>query len=227
MRSFYVSGLLVVLLLAGCRGHQSDRPPIHPNLDMDFQEKFQPQSFNPLFEDNATMRPPVPGTVPRGQIQENSALQTGRTPNGEYVDRVPIAVNRKVLERGQDRYEIFCAPCHGKTGAGNGIIMRGNYGYPPASSYHIDRLRDASDGYLYDVISNGVRNMPAYGHQVSVRDRWAIVTYIRALQRSQNAGPEEIPDDVAARIRRDTTRNGSERASRENTDRQRRSSTAE
>jgi mono/diheme cytochrome c family protein len=167
---------------------------------MDFQEKFGPQDANPFFADNAAMRKPPTGTVARGQLRDSVELYRGRTPQGEYVERVPIAVNREVLERGQDQYEIYCTPCHGRSGAGNGVIMRGDYGYTPASSYHVERLRQVTDGYLYDVIANGVRNMPAYAQQIPVRDRWAIVTYIRALQRSQYARPENLPESVVARI---------------------------
>ena len=192
--------LLIALLLAGCRGRQSEAPPIHPHLSMDFQEKFGPQEANPFFADNAAMRKPPTGTVARGLLRDSSQLYRGRTPNGEYVERVPIAVNRAVLERGQDKYNTFCTPCHGKSGAGNGVIMRGDYGYTPASSYHADRLRQVTDGYMYDVITNGVRNMPGYAQQIPVRDRWAIVTYIRALQRSQNARAETLPESVVARI---------------------------
>lgn len=201
MRRSFVTGLmLVALLLAGCRGTQSDNPPFHMNLNMDFQPNFGPQEVNPFFEDNAAMRVPVPGTVPRGELRDSSALYQGRTEGGDYVSEIPIAVTRTVLERGQDRYDIYCSVCHGKTGAGNGIIMRGDYGYTPASSYHIDRLRNAPDGYLYDVIANGVRNMPAYGQKIPVMDRWAIVAYIRALQRSQNASPNDLPADVRSRL---------------------------
>jgi len=201
MQRLFTTGLvLVALLLAGCRGTQSDNPPFHMNLDMDFQQKFGPQEANPFFEDNAAMRTPVPGTVPRGELRDSSALYRARTEDGEYVEEIPIAVTRKVLERGQDRYDVHCTVCHGKAGAGNGIIMRGDYGYTPASSYHIDRLRNAPDGYLYDVIANGVRNMPAYGQKVSVMDRWAIVAYIRALQRSQNASPDDLPPGQRAQL---------------------------
>lgn len=204
MQRLLTFGLLLTVVLAGCRGHQSERPPIHPHLGMDFQEKFQTQSYNPLFEDKMTMRKPVTGTIARGKMHENTELHEGRTEEGEYVESVPIDVTREVLERGRDRYEVYCTPCHGQTGAGDGIIMRGDYGYTPASSYHVDRLREVSDGYLYDVIANGVRNMPAYAQQIPVRDRWAIVTYIRALQRSQNARPEELPEDLANRLGADT-----------------------
>jgi len=181
---------------------------------MDFQQRFDAQSYNPLFENEATMRKPIPGTVPRGQLRDDPQLHQGRTEEGTYVERAPIAVDRGVLERGKDRYEVYCTPCHGLTGDGNGIIMRGGYGYTPAPSYHTDQLRNVTDGYLYDVIANGVRNMPEYGHQISVRDRWAIVVYIRALQRSQNAGSEDLPEDVAARLGTDAS-DGSPQAATE------------
>ena len=204
MQRLFTTGLvLVALLLAGCRGTQSDNPPFHMNLDMDFQQKFGPQEANPFFEDNAAMRTPVPGTVPRGELRDSSALYRARTEAGEYVEGIPIAVTRNVLKRGRDRYDVHCSVCHGKSGAGNGIIMRGDYGYTPASSYHIDRLRNAPDGYLYDVIANGVRNMPAYGQKVPVMDRWAIVAYIRALQRSQNASPDDLPADALSQLSED------------------------
>lgn len=204
MRRLLAVGLFAVLLLVGCRGRQSDAPPIHPQLGMDFQEKFGAQEANPFFEDNAAMRKPPSGTVAREQLRQDSELYNGRLSNGEYVEQVPITVNRSVLERGQEQYNVYCAPCHGKTGDGNGVIMRGDYGYTPATSYHVDRLRQVTDGYMYDVIKNGVRNMPAYAHQVSVRDRWAIVAYIRALQRSQNAEPETLPESVITRLEEET-----------------------
>lgn len=201
MRRALLTGLvLLTLALIGCRGTRSDNPPIHPNLDMDFQQKFGPQEANPFFEDNAAMRKPVPGTVARGELRDSSVLYRGRTPEGDYVNEIPVTVNKKLLDRGQDRYNIYCTPCHGKTGAGNGIIMRRDYGYTPASSYHVDRLRQAPDGYLYDVIANGVRNMPPYGQQIPVLDRWAIVAYIRALQRSQHAAPGDLPESVRSRL---------------------------
>jgi mono/diheme cytochrome c family protein len=192
--------LLAGVLLAGCRGMETDNPPIHPNLNMDYQEKFQAQEYNPLFEDKAAMRKPVSGTVARGLLKEDTEFFTGRTEDGEYVERVPIAVDRALVERGQERYNIYCSVCHGQAGSGQGIIMRGNYGYTPASSYHVERLRQVTDGYLYDVVANGVRNMPGYAQQIPVRDRWAIVTYIRALQRSQNAREGDLPESALAQI---------------------------
>jgi mono/diheme cytochrome c family protein len=188
------------LLLGGCRGMESDRPPIHPNLNMDIQNRFDPQEANPLFADNAAMRKPPSGTVARGLLREDARYYAGRTEDGEYVEQMPVPVTRTLLERGQERYEIFCTMCHGGAGDGNGIIMTGNYGYTPAPTYHSERLRNVTDGYIYDVIANGVRNMPGYAQQIPVADRWAIVAYVRALQRSQNADAADVPQSVLSDI---------------------------
>lgn len=205
MRSAIKLILLAALVLGGCRGMDSDEPPIHLNLNMDYQERFDPQEANPFFADNRSMRPLVPGTVARGTLREDVAFFEGRTAGGGFVGRMPVPTTRELLERGQERYNIYCAVCHGEAGDGQGIISTGGYGYTPATSYHDDRLRQAPDGYLYDVISNGVRTMPPYGHQVQPADRWAIVAYIRALQRSQYASAEDVPADVRGGISRRAT----------------------
>lgn len=197
MQRFITVGLLAgALLLGGCRGTESRRPPVHPNLNMDMQNRFDPQEANPLFADNAAMRKPPSGTVARGMLREDARYYAGRTEDGEYVEQMPVPVTQALLERGQERYEIFCTVCHGGAGDGNGIIMTGNYGYTPAPTYHSERLRDVTDGYIYDVITNGVRNMTGYAQQIPVADRWAIVAYVRALQRSQNADAADVPQSV-------------------------------
>lgn len=182
---------------------KSEDPPIHPNMNMDIQNRFDPQEANPLFADNAAMRKPPSGTVARGLLRADSRYYAGRTEEGEYVEQMPVPVNRALLERGQERYEIFCTVCHGAAGDGNGIIMTGQsnvtgqgYGYTPAPTYHSERLREETDGYIYDVVANGVRNMPGYAQQIPVADRWAIVAYVRALQRSQNADAADVPQSV-------------------------------
>lgn len=192
--------LLAVLLLASCRGTEHEHTPIHLNLNMDYQERYDPQEANPFFADNRSMRPLVPGTVARGMLRENSEFYRGRTSDGSYVAEMPVPLTRALLERGQARYDIFCTPCHGAAGDGDGLITAGGFGYTPAPTYHNDRLREIEDGYLYDVIANGIRTMPAYGHQVPVADRWAIVAYIRALQRSQYADPGDVPPSIRAEI---------------------------
>jgi mono/diheme cytochrome c family protein len=182
---------------------KSENPPIHPNMNMDIQNRFDPQEANPLFADNAAMRKPPSGTVARGLLRADSRYFAGRTEEGEYVEQMPVPVNRALLERGQERYEIFCTVCHGAAGDGNGIIMTGEsnvtgqgYGYTPAPTYHSERLREVTDGYIYDVVANGVRNMSGYAQQIPVADRWAIVAYVRALQRSQNADAADVPQSV-------------------------------
>lgn len=195
-------GLLMAgLVLAGCRGMESNAPPIHPNLNMDFQQRYDPQEGSSFFEDGRAMRMPVVGTVARGMLREDAAFYEGRTSaGGGYVAQMPIPATREVLLRGQERYNIYCTPCHGLAGDGAGIVTAGGYGYTPAPSFHIDRLRQVEDGYLYDVITNGVRTMPPYNTQVPVADRWAIVAYIRALQRSQNASAADVPAAELSRL---------------------------
>jgi mono/diheme cytochrome c family protein len=194
----------LAVALGGCRGMTSDDPPIHPNLNMDYVERFEAQEPNGLFYDGAAMRPPVAGTVARGNLRTdaNAPFYYGREADGSYIETIPVPVTADLLERGQDRYDIFCTPCHGIAGDGRGIVAVGNgglgYGFQ-VPSYHTDALRARSDGYLYDVILNGVNTMASYGHEVPPADRWAIVAYIRALQRSVDAGAEDVP--VAERQR--------------------------
>ncbi len=192
--------VVVALVLAGCRGTLSDKPPVHINPNMDWQEKFEAQEANPLFEDGRAMRPPVPGTVARGFLRDDAPFFYGRDEAGTYVSTMPIPYTLEVIERGRERYNIYCAVCHGKAGDGLGIIMTGQYGYVPAPTYHSDNLRQAPDGYMYDVIANGVRSMPGYAQQIPVADRWAIVAFIRALQTSQNAAEGDIPASILAQI---------------------------
>lgn len=203
--------LVGALVLSGCRGTLSDKPPVHPNMNMDIQNRFDAQEANPLFADNAAMRKPPSGTVARGLLREDSRYYAGRTEAGEYVEQMPVPVTQALLERGQERYDIFCTVCHGAAGDGNGIIMTGTsqvtgqgYGYTPAPTYHSERLRNVTDGYMYDVIANGVRNMPGYAQQIPVADRWAIVAYVRALQRSQNADAADVPQGVLSDAQSDS-----------------------
>ncbi len=190
-----VGGIVMVgLLLAGCRGTISDKPAIHPQMNMDQQDRKEAQEVNNFFEDGRSMRPPVEGTVARGYRKADIALYEGVDESGEWIAENPMDVTRSFLYRGQERYDIFCAPCHGKVGDGLGIIMTGQYGYVPAPTFHQDRLREAPDGEIYSAIYNGVRNMPSYAHQVPVEDRWAIVSYVRALQASQYVTEDEITE---------------------------------
>jgi mono/diheme cytochrome c family protein len=167
---------------------------------MDWQERFDPQAANSFFADGRAMRPPVPGTVARGFLRDDAPFFFGRSANGSFVENAPLPMTMDLLRRGQERYNIYCGPCHGPAGDGNGIIMTGGYGYVPAPTYHSEALRAQPDGYLYNVVVNGVRSMPGYGTQIPVADRWAIVVYIRALQRSQSAQRGDVPEDIIAQM---------------------------
>jgi len=189
---------LVILFQGGCtRGRPKTKPPIHLNPNMDSQQKFKPYQANPLFSDGTTMRQPVIGTVARGDLLLKTPFYTGKNADGTFVEKSLLPVTRETLERGQERFNIYCSVCHGRLGDGQGIITRYKYPLPP-TSFHSDRLRDLPDGYFFDVITHGIRNMPAYRHQIPAKDRWAIVNYLRALQYSQNAHIEDIPEDIRA-----------------------------
>lgn len=159
---------------------------------MQFQDRFNAQEENSFFDNNMAMRYPVDGTVSRGDLRHDSTLFEGRDENGEFVTEIPMDVSRSFMYRGKERYDIYCSPCHGKVGNGQGIIMTGQYGYVPAPSFHRQASYDMPDGQFYSAITEGIRSMPAYNTQIKVEDRWAIVSYIRALQNSQNVPEEEI-----------------------------------
>lgn len=184
------------VVVAGCRGTVSDEPPVHPILNMDFQQRFEAQEPNPFFADGRAMRRPVPGTIPRGFLREDTEFHFGRLESGGFVAESPVPVTAELMERGRVRYDIYCAPCHGAAGDGQGVIATGDYGLVPPPTYHDERLRNIEDGYLYDVIVNGIRTMQPYGYQIPPKDRWAIVAYIRALQRSQSADASDVPAEI-------------------------------
>jgi mono/diheme cytochrome c family protein len=145
------------------------------------------------------MRQPVPGTIAADSLREDKAYYNGRDERDSLLAKMPVPVTMQLLKRGQERYNIYCAPCHGQTGDGQGIIVQ--RGYLPPPSYHQNRLRNVTDGYVFDVITNGVRNMPSYRHQIPVADRWAIVAYQRALQRSQDANINDIPLEMRESVK--------------------------
>ena len=174
--------LCCLAVLCGCRGGRFQDPPIHINPNMDTQNKYKPQRESTWFENGSAMRMPVEHTVARGQLREDAALFTGTLGEGRYVDS-PLAWTESDLERGRERYMIFCEPCHGTLGNGKGKIMEYKYPIPP-TSYFEPRIMDAKDGYIFEVISNGIRNMPSYKAQIPVRDRWRIVGHVRDLQKA-------------------------------------------
>jgi mono/diheme cytochrome c family protein/predicted small lipoprotein YifL len=189
-----------LLALAGCgREIPFDKPPLHVDRGMSEQPKFKPQSENDFFADKASMRMPVPGTVSHDEFRDNSEYYFGKNAKGEFVAKTPISVTMQNLKRGQERFNIYCSPCHSRVGDGKGIMV--SRGYPPPPTYHSDRLIKIQDGYIFDVISNGLQNMPSYRHQIPVADRWDIVLYVRALQRSENATINDIPEELREKIK--------------------------
>ena len=194
--------LLVVatsaLGLAACRGQNSEQTPVHMNPNMQSQPRFDPQSEVKLFEDRRSMRPTVEHTVARGNLKDDETFNYGREGN-KYVLKVPIPINEELLRRGQERFNIYCTPCHDKSGSGQGMVIRRQAGFPPATNLLDEYSRKMTDGQLYSAILNGKNNMPSYGAQVTdPRDRWAIVAYVRALQFSQNAVMDDVPPEKRA-----------------------------
>ncbi len=160
-------------------------------LDMHVQPRQNPYSRSDFYADQRSARPLVEGTIARGQLHEDTYFYTGRI-GANPGDVMPFPVTKEVLDRGRERYNIYCAPCHSRVGDGNGFIpSRGFTRMPP--SYHIPRLQKAPLGYLFDVMTNGFGIMPDYASQISAEDRWKIVAYIRALQLSQNATQADVP----------------------------------
>jgi mono/diheme cytochrome c family protein len=192
---------LACALLSGCQQEMAKQP------------KYLPLEGSRFFADGRSARPPVAGTVARGQLQDDpqffqglaaadtdslSVVATAAETKPNYADTFPFPVTREVLERGKERFTIYCAVCHGALGYGDGIVVE--RGFTPPPSYHIDRLRAASVGYLFRVVSQGLGSMPDYAEQIPPPDRWAIIAYVRALQLSQHASLKELsqPEQAAA-----------------------------
>ena len=168
---------VALLVVAGCR------------QDMHNQPKYKPLRASSFFPDGSSARQLVDGTVARGTLQEDVAFFTGKVGTA-LVKEMPFPVTKEVLDRGQQRYEIFCRPCHDSSGSGNGMVVQRGYRQPP--SMHIDRLRNVENGHFFDVMTNGFGAMPDYKVQITARDRWNIVAYIRALQLSQHAAAADV-----------------------------------
>jgi mono/diheme cytochrome c family protein len=182
------AGLVAVIILAlagACR------------QDMHNQPKYRPLRGSELFADKRSARPLVEGTVARGTLREDTAFYTGKTAGG-FVTEVPVKVTPELLARGQSQFQVFCAPCHGRTGRGDGMIVQ--RGFKAPSSYHVDRLRQMPIGYFYDVITIGFGAMADYAAQVPPHDRWAIAAYVRTLQLSQYAPASAVPADRRAEL---------------------------
>jgi len=189
---YFLASLALALIIGGCmRDVPSDKPPVHLERNMYKQPRYDVQAESDFFADSATMRTPVPGTVPRGFLQDSAAYYTGKI-DTTPVAKSPVPLTIQLLKRGQERFNIYCSPCHSRLGDGKGIMV--SRGYVPPPTFHDDRALKFADGHIFDVMTNGLRNMPAYRYQIPVSDRWAIVAYIRALQRSQNATIKDVPE---------------------------------
>jgi mono/diheme cytochrome c family protein len=166
--------------LVGCRQDMHDAP------------SYDPLQGTTFFANGAASRPLVANTVARGQLRADEHLYTGKI-NGQVATEFPMPVTKAVLDRGQERFNVYCSPCHGRTGEGNGMIVQRGFRQPP--SYHDERLRNAPVGYFFDVMTNGFGAMQDYSAQVTVPDRWAIAAYIRVLQVSRSATVNDVPAD--------------------------------
>ena len=187
-----IAVLVMSVALGACRQDMHDAP------------RYEALEASAFFDNGGSARMLVANTVPRGYLREDELLNTGKQA-GQFTNTFPMAVTADVMARGQERYNVFCSPCHGRTGVGNGMIVQRGFRQPP--SYGEQRLRDAPAGYFFDVMTNGFGAMQDYAAQVPVADRWAIVAYIRALQLSMNATVGDVPADRRADLDRPAQEN--------------------
>ncbi len=197
--------LVPLALIARARATTSELPRLQPIRDMAKQPKFKSQAANPLFADGRAMRPAVEGTVARGDLVGDAGFRTGRDADG-WLTAFPVPVTDRLMRRGQERFDIYCAPCHGLAGYGDGPVAKRADAlqegtWTPPSSYHTDLVRSRPVGHIFNTITNGIRNMPAYAEQIPIGDRWAIVAYVRALQRSQDARIADVPPELQRQVR--------------------------
>lgn len=183
---------LCITLMAGCHQSMYNQPKYKKPYMRESDRN--PSGFDGIFANDMVARPRVVSTVSQSQVLADEHFYTGKV-DGEYVTEFPYPIDRKIIRRGQDRFNIFCSPCHGRVGNGLGMVQR--RGLTPPANYHTDRLRDAPVGYIFDVITNGYRNMYPYGPKIPPEDRWAIIAYVRALQLSQNATCDDVPDKAS------------------------------
>lgn len=199
-------GLWALTLALGCRGNPSSEPPLHWQRQMFTQDKGKAQRESTFFLDGRVNRPLVENTVAATSPVEITSYETGRDETGAFVAKWPtqVQVDAQLLNRGQDRYNIYCAPCHDRTGSGNGLVIQrastlGVRWVP--TSYFEERLMTAPVGHFFDVITTGVRTMPSYAYQLPIADRWAIVAYVRALQKSQRASLADVPESERTNLK--------------------------
>jgi hypothetical protein len=180
----------IAMLVGGCR------------LDMHVQPKYLPYEPTDFFGDGRSERQPVAGTVARGHLRLDELLYTGKE-NGVLSDKFPFPIKRADLERGRERYNIYCTPCHDYTGTGNGMIVQRGFPQPP--SFHIDRLRNAPAGHFVDVMTNGFGAMYSYAERIEPEDRWRIAAYVRVLQSSRHATIDDVAEAERQKMTQETS----------------------
>lgn len=190
--------VVVTMALAGRRGDHSRKPPLEFFDDMDRQYKLRPQTEGPFSADGRSSRLPVVGTIARGDRFEDTPVNTGRKPGTtNFIDTIPVEITSALLERGRDRYQINCSPCHSAIGDGNGVTKRIG-AMAVVGNLHDPRIVQLQDGELFSIITYGKNLMGGYGANVSVDDRWAIVAYVRALQLARLGTVDEVPAEHKA-----------------------------
>lgn len=197
----FALGVVAVMAILGKRGSVSTKPPLEIFRDMDRQPKyFRPQQPSAVFANGRSSQEFVPGTVARGDHFQNNAVNTGKQPGTtNFVETIPVPVTEQLMARGQQRYNIYCLPCHDPAGTGNGIVKK--YGYATVRSLHEPIITRQADGEIFNTITHGKATMMPYGSQISIEDRWAIVAYVRALQRSRLASTNEVPAQLQAGLK--------------------------
>lgn len=200
--AYYALAFLVVAVvsLAGLRSCTSTRNPIELFDDMVRQPKYKAQGRSEFFADGRTDRPIPANTVARGELQADDHRYRGKNPDGTYAVGFPasLPVTNALIARGQQRFTIYCSPCHGALGDGQGITKP--YGMTATPTYHDDRLRQMPEGQIFNTITNGLNTMMAYGDKLPADDRWAVIAYLRALQRAQNGRLEDVPAGARAQL---------------------------
>ena len=197
---------LTVMAVLGKRGDLSRKPPLYIFPDMDWQPKQRPQTSSDFFKDGLGSRLPVDGTVARGTAYEDNVVNTGRLPTPgvtNFVEHIPVPVTELLMARGRERYTISCAPCHGATGAGNGVVTK--LGMTTIADLHDvlgRKVPQQRDGELFNTISHGKGLMQGYAANLDINDRWAIVAYVRALQRSRLAVLADVPAEDLGKIKK-------------------------
>jgi mono/diheme cytochrome c family protein len=212
-----VAALVPLALIVRARAMRSDQPRVHIFQDMDIQPKFKDQAYSKLFNDHRSMRPQIAGTVARGMLRDDEHYYQGKvkvTIDGElesgWATSLPkqVKLTEKLVRRGQRQFNIYCAPCHGLGGEGDGpVALRATkieatqWGWVAPLSVHSEAVLARPDGHIFNIITKGIRTMPAYGPQVAVEDRWAIVAYVRALQYSRSRTIADVPVEIRQKLK--------------------------